>query len=1677
MPLPLFTAPRATSTPVLDRGRRSVVAPLVAALILGSAGFGLVPPAAEAAPPELRTSFEPGDAPVSVSTPYGPQTNVSGFIPPGSLSADVSGITASAENPPGEAAVKLLDNNPGTKWLARERTATLTVTFTKPVVATEYAMTSGDDAPERDPKDWTVQGSDDGSTWTTIDDQRGQSFSGRRQLVRYPTGNRTAYRSYRLQITANAGSDLTQLADWDLRDARSTASPMLTSIAGGPSNGPNAKPGAGFTGAHALRYGGSHVSDGAASATNLLLTGVGQRLTRTSELSYLLFPDRTKDLKVPSSWVAVDLVLGDGSTMSSRTELVDANGFGVSALAHGQQKALFENEWNSIHIDLGSLAGHTVDKVLLRYEYPDGSAGSTFSGWLDDLRIGTAAPAVDASSRTNYVDTRRGTASSSSFSRGMNIPATAWPNGFNFFTPMTDGGSQGTLYEYARANNQDNLPTLQAIGISHEPSIWMGDRNQLGIMPSTSASPSGDLKDRQLAFRHADEIARPELYRVRFTNDLVTEVTPTDHGGMYRFTFPGKTGSVIVDRVGGSSSLRVAADGKVSGWVDGGNGAGISRMFVAGAFDTRPSATGDASGGRKDARYASFVTTPGQTVQLQLATSFISLDQAQHNLDLEVSGRRFDDVRREAQAAWNARLGVIDVTGATQNQLVTLYSNLYRLNLYPNSQFENTGTAAAPAYKHASPVAKPTGEATDTQTGAKVVDGKIYVNNGFWDTYRTVWPLYSLLYPKLAAELVDGFVQQYREGGWIARWSSPGYANIMTGTSSDASFAGAYLDGALPTANALEAYDAALKNATVVPPDANVGRKGLQRSIFLGYTPDSEHESVSWGLEGFINDHAIGLMAQKLAQDPRTPKARRARLAEESAYFLDRGQNYVRMFDRKTGFFRPKTENGQFAGGDNYDPTAWWGPYTETNGWNFAFHAPFDIAGLSSLHGGTDGLIKKLDTFFATPETGGGGNIHEMVESRAVRLGQLGQSNQVSHHIPYLYAAAGAPAKTQALVREIQQRLYVGSEIGQGYLGDEDNGEMSAWSIFSALGFYPLSVGSGQYVAGSPLFRRAVVHLENGRDLVVDAPDNSGANRYVRNVELNGQRLRTAELPQAALARGGRLTFAMSPTPTDWGARTAPKPVAPTPPADVSGDGVISVSDGTAPAALVDDDSRKTVTFTTARPSITWKSNGTARTVGSYTVTAAQDRVAPTAWHLEGSTNGKQWRRLDARVAQTFPWGTQTRPFQIASPGRYTSYRLTFDSSTGGAPPTVAEIELLTVPGASSRLTVTPASTATGRVGTEIDATLATISGGRGASEADYRATVDFLDGRGPQPATLTSTPTGDRRVSAAHTFDETGEHPVLVSATDGRTTVTTTATVSVTRDETLSGAFDTTCIGDAGTGANCDARGWAFDRSLLAASGFAQGKTVQVPGTNLTFDLPAADGGPDSATGVGQVIHLDLGTGATKLSIIGTATQATQREQGLLTFDDGTTAPLPIEFGDWVGAAAQPVSGGVVVGRSAGRLQGTSGGDGQTAAIFATAPFDLPAGKKVVSLTLPMESGDAGSVGRIHVFAVASDGDRSAATPLVAKSLTVGSQRAGTAFTADLAVVSGGQPATPGAYAARVNWGDGSPLADATVDPDSGTVTVAGRHTYAAAGDYLVLVTVDDGVRSTTVSTQVRVR
>ncbi|MCK2241997.1 MULTISPECIES: GH92 family glycosyl hydrolase [unclassified Crossiella] len=1294
-----------------------VCASIVALSLAGS-------PVALAAPPEtdqgqpmegtsFATSFEAGEPqPTWTDTPEtGPDgkpkasgvTGADSVSIPGSVNDKITATAASAENTVGgEVRDNLFDGSLASKWLAFERTGWVSLTLSEAVAVQKYAISSANDAAERDPKDWTLKGSTDGVNWTTVDSRTGESFAKRHETKTFTLTNTVPYQHYRLDITLNNGASLIQLAELQLAGpSNGQFPPYMRTVAGkGPAGGYNVRNNSGFTGSRAFRYLGTHEAKGRGYSYNKVFD-VDIQVGRDTELSYLIFPEFVSgDMNYPSTHAALDLAFADGTYLSD-LKATDQHGFELSPRGQGASKVLYTNQWNLQQSVIGKVAaGKTIKRILVAYDNPNGPA--SFSGWVDDIRVGTA-PKISAKRPSEHVITTRGTNSSSNFSRGNNFPATAVPHGFNFWSPMTNAGTTSWLYEYAKANNPQNLPTLQAFTASHQPSPWMGDRQTFQVMPSAEGTPKLDRAARALPFKHVNETAQAHYYGVTFENGMKTEIAPTDHAALFRFTFTGDTSSLLFDNVNNNGGLTLdPATGTVSGFSDikSGLSTGATRLFVHATFDRPAVAGGKLTGAGRDnvTGYLRFDTpADNRTVTMRIATSLLSVEQAKKNLALEVStSDTFDSVKERAQTEWDKQLRVIEVEGATQDQLHTLYSNLYRLFLYPNSGHENVGSKDKPVLKHASPVAPPTGPDTPVSTGAKIVDGKIYVNNGFWDTYRTTWPAYSLFTPKKAGEMAEGFVQQYKEGGWVSRWSSPGYANLMVGTSSDVAFADAYRKG-VTNFDVRAAYDAAVKNATVAPPNPGVGRKGLDTSVFLGYTSTNTGEGMSWALDGYINDYGIAVLAKTLYEEARPNDPRRKEFKENYEYFLNRAQNYVNMFDSKVGFFQGRKPDGSWrVEPDKYEPREWGHDYTETNAWNMAFHAPQDGQGLANLYGGRDKLAAKLDKFFSTPETAEfpgsyGGIIHEMIEARDVRMGQYGHSNQPSHHITYMYDYVGQPWKTQEKVREVLSRQYTGSTIGQGYGGDEDNGELSAWWLFSALGFYPLQMGNPSYAIGSPLFTKATVHLENSKDLVIKAPKNSLRNVYVQGLKVNGRNYGKTDLPHELIAKGGTLEFDMGDKPSRWGTDkdAAPKSITegsavPAPLRDAEGTRTASVD----VTPLTDNSSATEIAFPGKTGWVQFQPKVQTDPVTFYTLTSGKAEADPSGWVLKGSYDGKNWATVDERKNEKFAWRQHTRAFKVANPGRYSQYRLEI---TGGAGATVsvAEVEFLSKPAAKPSKEIT----------------------------------------------------------------------------------------------------------------------------------------------------------------------------------------------------------------------------------------------------------------------------------------------------------------------------------------------------------------------------------------------------
>ncbi|TCV97567.1 putative alpha-1,2-mannosidase [Luteibacter rhizovicinus] len=1067
---------------------------------------------------------------------------------------------------------------------------------------------------------------------------------------------------------------------------------LTVGVAGGPpaKAALTARADVGFTGTHSLRYAGT----GTGKTVSARIFDVNVAVEPGMVLSYVFFPRSVDgDLSNPANFLAVDLEFDDGSTLSG-SGAIDQYRVPATAKGQGEGRVAHPDQWNNVRIALGDVAkGRHVRRIVVRTDAP---AGKAYEGWLDDVRI-AHADAATHSHPSEYVDTRRGSNANGRFSRGNNFPAVAVPHGFNFWTPTTNAGSSW-IYQYQERNGADNRPRVEAFSLSHEPSPWMGDRQTFQIMPAAVATGAPPLhrETRALSFGHDAETAQPDYYRVRFDNGIVTEIAPTDHAAMFRFTFAGNRSQLVFDNREDNGGVSLdAANGAIQGWSDVKSrlSTGATRLFFYATFDRPVTESGQLTGEGRDhvAAWFGFDThdAAARAVTMRIATSLISVDQAKKNLALEIAANdTFESVRERARRAWDDKLDIVHVEGASQNELTTLYSNLYRLFLYPNEAYENTGTPDKPVYRYASPFSAATGADTPTATGARIVDGKIYVNNGFWDTYRTAWPAYVLLTPTEAGQMIDGFVQQYRDGGWIARWSSPGYADLMVGTSSDVAFADAWLKG-VRNFDVASFYQSAIKNASVVSDVPGAGRKGIERSLFNGYTDTGVEEGLSWSMDGYINDFAIGNLATALAGEAPANDPYRKHYADDATYYRSRALGYVHLFDKPAGFFVGRAADGKWRyEAAAFDPTRWGDDYTETNAWNMAFHAPQDGAGLASLYGGREALASKLDAFFTAPgafNVGGYGEvIHEMLEARDVRMGQYGHSNQPSHHIIWMYDVAGQPWKTQDKLRDAMSRLYAGSDIGQGYPGDEDNGEMSAWWLFGAAGFYPLRMGSPEYVIGAPYFPHMTIRLENGAAVDIRAPGVSDRNRYVQSLKVNGQPWTRLSLPHALLAKGATLDFEMGPEPSHWGTGTDAVPASitaegstPSPLVDLTG-GTSGSPFGSADAAglarLFDNRSDTETTIPGAKADIGWHFDRPV-TVSMYTLTSASVAADAKSWRLEGSVDGKHWDTVDSRRGETFPWRRQTRAFVAASPKAYAWYRIRLEAADKKTGVGLAEIE------------------------------------------------------------------------------------------------------------------------------------------------------------------------------------------------------------------------------------------------------------------------------------------------------------------------------------------------------------------------------------------------------------------
>ncbi|CAI9399963.1 hypothetical protein AESSP_00297 [Aestuariimicrobium sp. T2.26MG-19.2B] len=866
-----------------------------------------------------------------------------------------------------------------------------------------------------------------------------------------------------------------------------------------------------------------------------------------------------------------------------QTWLVDQHGL---PFVPDDEGVLWSDQWNLVDLDLSPLAGRTVRLDLVAGERSGGR------GWLQV--VGPVPTPVESPDVVARVRTTRGThgRSGESLSRGNTFPLTCVPHGFNFLTPVTDARTTRWLYGWTGSDYDDEpRPALQALSFSHQPSPWIADRFGFQLMPWQGQAHVNPFQ-RQRRFAHENELDRPHHYRVDLDpapggsaadqGSIRAEMTPTSHAGAFRFRFQGGGPRGVVLDLPGSGRLDVVQlpDGRVSftaaidsdidlrhpaepglrGYVYGETrqpvthrgqwsreglpelptilGRRITRAFPTSLRVPLP---------RPQSRVLTL--TDGDELEVVVAMSFISTAQARHNLALEIGGRGFDEILEQAHDQWADLLGRLELDGGTLDQRTSAWSNLARLYAWPNEHHENVGTAQAPVWAHASPVKEHLHRHLPDRTGAAVVRGRMYVNNGYWDTYRTCWPAYHLFTPTRAQDLLEGQVAHYREGGWMPRWCAPGYVDCMVGTSSDAIFADAAAHSI--DQDELAAYDSALRNATCASERTIVGRVGIDRGRFVGHVDTDTDEGFSWSMENANCDAALALWSRRLAADESLPE-RRAEFEANAVWFAHRSLGWRTLFDDRTGFLQGRRPDGSWRWEPaDYDPERWGDDYTETNGWGMAFSVPHDGAGLASALGGEARLAAKLDQALATVETASEATagsypatMHERVEARALRLGMIAMSNQPAHHSPFMYAHTGHHHRTQWLTREILERLFVGSEIGQGYPGDEDNGEMSAWWLFAAFGFYPLQVGSGEFVITAPLFRRMAFTRDNGRRIEVRA---SGVeHRHIQSVRVNGQPWDEVTLPLSLFDHDLLVEVELGADPSQWAAGSRPRSISTT---------------------------------------------------------------------------------------------------------------------------------------------------------------------------------------------------------------------------------------------------------------------------------------------------------------------------------------------------------------------------------------------------------------------------------------------------------------------------------------------------------------------------------------------------
>ncbi len=717
---------------------------------------------------------------------------------------------------------------------------------------------------------------------------------------------------------------------------------------------------------------------------------------------------------------------------------------------------------------------------------------------------------VDQRNAADFANPLVGTESENELSTGNTYPAIAMPWGMNFWVAQTGKMGDGWQYTYTAKK-------IRGLKQTHQPSPWINDYGQFSLM-ATVGEPVFDESKRASWFSHKAEVATPYYYSVYLADyDVTAEICPTERAALMQFVFPETSqANIIIDAFDKGSYIKVLpAERKIVGYStrnSGGVPDNFRNYFViefdhdfaanCTVLDGNMASANEQTGNHAGA-IVTFKTQRGEKVQARVASSFISAEQAELNLK-ELGNADMATLKQQGRERWNRVLGKIEVEDENIDHLRTFYSCLYRSVLFPRAFYEKD---AKGEIVHYSPY------------NGTVQKGFMFTDTGFWDTFRSLFPLLNLIYPSVNEQIQDGLVNTYRESGFLPEWASPGHRGCMVGNNSASIVADAYLSG-LRNYDVETLWKAVVHGTGAVHPEvSSTGRLGYEYYNKLGYVPYDVkiNESAARTLEYAYDDWCIYQLGRALGKPEK-----------EIKIFAKRAMNYKNLYDKETKLMRGRMKDGKFM--SPFNPLKWGDAFTEGNAWHYTWSVFHDPQGLISLMGGKEMFNQMMDSVFLLPPVFDnsyyGYTIHEIREMQVMNMGNYAHGNQPIQHMIYLYGYSGQPWKSQYWVRQVMDRLYTATP--DGYCGDEDNGQTSAWYVFSAMGFYPVCPGSGQYVLGTPYFRSVKVNLENGKAIDIQS-DGNGC--YVDGMTLNGNAYNHNYLNMKDLTLGASVKFSLSEQP------------------------------------------------------------------------------------------------------------------------------------------------------------------------------------------------------------------------------------------------------------------------------------------------------------------------------------------------------------------------------------------------------------------------------------------------------------------------------------------------------------------------------------------------------------------